>query len=55
MLAWNIKYSCLHELYLELTISIAYFNEDVNSSRIAISNNKFHVFVRKLGIRIPNI
>ena len=54
MLAWNTDYYCLHEFYLELVINIAYINENVNSSRIAIHSNKFPIFVRKLGIRIPN-
>ena len=54
MLAWNIDSSNFYEFYLELTTNIAYIGKDVNSIRIAIYNSKFPIFVRKLGIRIPN-
>ena len=54
MSTWNINYSCLHEFYLELAINIAYFSKDVDWSRIGIYNSKFPIFVRKLGVGIPN-
>ena len=41
--------------YLELIINAIVLNKNVDWSRIGIYNSKFPIFIRKLGVRIPNI